>query len=67
MAHGTRSVTVVAGSCLEAGVLSTTAFVLGPVEGLRLIESSFGTEGCIVADQTLAQTRGFYALRCDTK
>ena len=65
VANGCRSVTVVAPSCLEAGVLSTTAFVLGPSEGLRLIESTFGAEGCIRSDTTLAQSRGFYALRCD--
>jgi thiamine biosynthesis lipoprotein len=65
VANGCESVTVVASSCLEAGVYSTTAFVLGPVEGLRLLEAAYGVEGCIRSEQTLAQTRGFYALRCD--
>jgi FAD:protein FMN transferase len=65
VANGTRSVTIAASSCLEAGVLSTTVFVLGPAEGLRLIESFFGAEGCIRTEDTLVQSRGFFALRCD--
>jgi FAD:protein FMN transferase len=65
VANGTRGVTVVASSCLEAGVLSTTAFVLGLHDGLRLIESFGGAEGCLRTDTELAQTRGFFGLRCD--
>ncbi|MBK8476505.1 MAG: FAD:protein FMN transferase [Opitutaceae bacterium] len=65
VANGCRSVTVVAGSCLEAGTLSTTAFVQGPGEGLRLIESSFGAEGCLRTVNATLQSRGFFALRCD--
>ena len=65
VANGSHSVTVAASSCMEAGVLSTTAFVLGPDQGRRLIESSFGAEGCIRTATTTTQTRGFFALRCD--
>lgn len=54
-----RSVTVVANSCLEAGLLTTTAFVLGPDEGLKLIEDYFGAEGCIATERDERQTRGF--------
>jgi len=54
-----RSVTVVANTCLEAGLLTTTAFVLGPVEGLKLIEDYFGAEGCIATERDERQTRGF--------
>jgi len=54
-----RAVTVVANTCLEAGLLSTTAFVLGPTDGLRLIEDYFGAEGSIATERDERQTRGF--------
>lgn len=60
VANGCTSATVVANSCLEAGLLSTTAFVLGADEGLRLLEEYFGAEGCIVCADRELQTRGFY-------
>lgn len=59
VANECRSVTVVASSCLEAGLLSTTAFVLGPADGLKLIEDYFGAEGCIVTERDERQTRGY--------
>lgn len=56
--HGIRAVSVVAPSCTQAGMLSTTAFALGPTEGLRLIELTAGTAGVIITDnQTLASRR----------
>lgn len=58
--RGCRQVTVVAPTCLQAGVLATTAFILGPVEGLRLIQDTMGAEGRIVADGAIYQTRGFF-------
>ncbi|MBL9202588.1 MAG: FAD:protein FMN transferase [Opitutaceae bacterium] len=60
VAHGAIQATVVAPSCLQAGVLSTTAFVLGVPAGLDLIQSHPGAEGLIVTDRTRAQTRGFF-------
>ncbi len=45
---GVASVTVVAGTAILADALSTAAFVLGPAEGVRLIESA-GAEGLIVS------------------
>lgn len=54
-----RAVTVVANTCLEAGLLSTTAFVLGPTDGLKLIEDYFGAEGSIATERDERQTRGF--------
>ena len=38
--NGCLAATVVASTCTIAGILSTTAFILGAEEGLRLIESS---------------------------
>jgi len=59
VANGCRQVTVVAPSCLQAGVLSTTVFILGPVAGLRLVEEIMGAEAAIIADSTRHQTKGF--------
>ena len=58
--NGCTQVTVIAGTCLQAGVLSTTAFVLGIPDGLEFIQACPGAEGLIVAETTRAQTRGFY-------
>lgn len=55
-----RAVTVVAGTCLEAGLLTTTAFLLGPDEGLRLIDSHPGAEGSLHCTDHERQTRGYF-------
>jgi thiamine biosynthesis lipoprotein len=57
--NGCRAVTVIAPTCTEAGVLSTAAFVLGPQEGLALIESHYGAEGCVWTERELMTTGGF--------
>lgn len=57
--NGVWQATVVAGTCLEAGLLATTAVVLGADEGLRLVEEFFGAEALILADGREYQTRGF--------
>lgn len=59
VANGCRQVTVVARTCVQAGVLSTAVFILGPVTGLRLVEEIMGVEAAIVADTALHQTKGF--------
>lgn len=59
VANGCRQVTVVGTSCLMAGVLATTAFILGPIEGLRWIQDTMGAEARIVTDDAVYQTRGF--------
>ena len=53
------SASIVANSCLEAGVLSTAAFVLGEEEGMDLIEDSFGMEGCLFMENGVRQSGGF--------
>ncbi len=60
VAHGGRQVTVIAPHCLQAGVLSTTAFILNPAEGIRFIQESMGAEGCILTANARHQTRGFF-------
>jgi FAD:protein FMN transferase len=57
--NGSRAVTVLAPTCTIAGLLSTTAFILGPDEGLQMIENYFGAEGCITTDASRYQTRRF--------
>jgi thiamine biosynthesis lipoprotein len=60
VANGCIQVTVIAGTCLQAGILSTTAFVLGVPKGLELIQSLPGAEGMLLTNGTRAQTRGFH-------
>jgi len=50
-AMGLASVTVIAPTCTEADALSTTAFVLGPERGFRLLESRPGVEGLLIAER----------------
>ena len=59
--NGVRSVSVIAPDCTMAGVLSTSAFVLGPTDGLRLLSLCPGVEGCLLTENKLHQTRGFHA------
>jgi thiamine biosynthesis lipoprotein len=60
VANGCRQVTVIAKACLQAGVLSTAVFILGPEAGLRLVVGLMGAEACVVTDQARHQTKGFY-------
>ena len=60
VANGCRQVTVIAKSCLQAGVLSTAAFVLGAEAGIALIEELPGAEGCIVTERGRHKSKGFY-------
>ncbi len=59
-ARGCQSVTVWAPAAVDADALATAVFVLGPEEGLRLLEREPGVEGLIVAsDGTVLETPGF--------
>jgi len=56
------AVTVVAGSAMEADALSTALLVLGPGEGIELLERTQDVEGLIVAkDGRRVQTSGLAA------
>ena len=55
-----RSVTVIAPTCTVAGILSTTAFILGSKAGLSLIEGYFGAEGSINTETARLQTSRFF-------
>lgn len=58
--NGCRAVSVIAPNCTLAGILSTTAFILGPDEGLKLIGTCMGAEGCITTDKSRFETRRFH-------
>ena len=60
-ANGCLAVTVIAASCTQAGVLATSAFVLGPRPGLDLIQLCPGAEACITTETARYQTRNFNA------
>lgn len=50
-AQGLASVTVIAPTCVEVDVLSTTVFVLGREKGLALLERWPGAEGLLIGEQ----------------
>lgn len=58
-ANGCIAVSVIAPSCTIAGVLTTTALVLGPKEGLQLIETHPAAVGAITTDKTRFYSRRF--------
>ena len=60
VANGCKQVTVIAKACLQAGVLATTVFILGPEKGLKLVQDLMGAEACVVTDQARHQTKGFF-------
>lgn len=59
VANGMRAVTVVAPSCLEAGIYSTAVFVLGARDGLPLASLARGVEVCAQSESGIEGTKGF--------
>ncbi len=59
--NGCLSVSVIAPHCTVAGILSTSAFVLGAKEGLELMTICPGVEGAITTDNNRVYTRNFYS------
>lgn len=59
VANGMRAVTVVAPSCLEAGIYSTAVFVLGSRAGLHLASLARGVEVCSQSESGIDGSRGF--------
>jgi thiamine biosynthesis lipoprotein len=58
-ARGIASVTVVAATAFTAGRFATAAFLLGPEEGLALLESARGVEGALITEEgTILATAG---------
>lgn len=60
VSNGCTQATVIADSCLQAGVLSTTAFVLGLKDGIDFIQWFPRAEGIILRGSSRAQTPGFF-------
>lgn len=60
VSNGCRQVTVIAPSCIQAGILATTVFILGPEAGIQLVDQTMDAEAVILTDKTRFQTRGFY-------
>ena len=60
VANGCTQCTVIAETCLQAGMLSTSAFIAGVQAGLEMIRSVPGAEGIILTEKERAQTRGFF-------
>ncbi len=59
VSNGLRGVTVLAPTCLEAGIYSTAVFVLGPRKGLRFAACARGVEVSIQTDSGDEATPGF--------
>jgi thiamine biosynthesis lipoprotein len=59
--NGCLAVSVIAPHCTVAGILSTSAFILGAKEGLNLISLCPGVEGAITTDKGRVFTRNFYS------
>ncbi len=58
--NGCQSVSVIAPTCTEAGILSTTAFILGGEEGQRFLDSYYQVAGCITENNRQYFTRRFH-------
>ncbi len=57
--NGCKAVSVIAPTCTEAGILSTTAFIMGGSDGLQFLDSYYQAEGCIREENKHYSTRRF--------
>ncbi|HEY4300408.1 MAG TPA: FAD:protein FMN transferase [Candidatus Didemnitutus sp.] len=60
VSNGCIQTTAIAGTCLHAGVLATTSFVLGATRGVDFIQAFPDAEGLILSEKSRFQTRGFH-------
>lgn len=60
VANGVRAVSVLAPSCTQAGMLSTSLFVLGPDEGMKLLDATNGVAGAVVLEHKTIVSRRFH-------
>ena len=54
-----RSVSVIAPTCTEAGILAKTVFILGPDEGLAFLERCPQAQACVRTEQRQYESRRF--------
>ena len=59
VSNSCQAVSVIAPTCVTAGILSTAAFILGADDGLKLIREQSGVEACITTEHARHQTRRF--------
>ncbi len=59
VANGMRAVTVLAPTCLQAGIYSTALFVLGPKDGLHFASCARDLDACLQTDHGMETTRNF--------
>lgn len=58
-ANGSMSVTIIADNCTEADVLATAVFVMGPEDGMALVESLDGVEALVIdTDKHIYESTG---------
>lgn len=55
-----EAATVIAPTCLEAGVLATTCTIVGPEEGLKMINRSVTAEGCLQTSTRKMESRQYH-------
>jgi thiamine biosynthesis lipoprotein len=62
-ARGVASVTVVAATAFRAGCYATASFLLGPAEGLELLEDAEDVEGAVITEEgEILATNGMWLL-----
>jgi thiamine biosynthesis lipoprotein len=59
VSNGMRAVTVVANTCLQAGIYSTAVFILGARDGLYLASLARDVEVCAQSEHGIEGSRGF--------
>jgi thiamine biosynthesis lipoprotein len=58
-ASSCKSVTIIADSCIEADALATSVYVMGPDDGMELVESLENVEALIIdADRKISKSSG---------
>lgn len=57
--NGTRAVSVIAPRCTTAGVLSTSAMIIGGQDAIAMLERMPQVQGCLWRNARLYETRGF--------
>jgi len=58
--YSCHSATVIAQTCLEAGILATSCLIEGKEDGIVRVDQYFGAEGCIRAESGLRWTQQFH-------